>query len=266
MASKIHLLGRVFVTGDIHVVTGLHIGAGSAGLNIGGLDNPVVRDPLTRRPYIPGSSLKGKMRSLSERTRGFNPDDKTQIQDIGQVRIHVCQDEKSYAECNVCQVFGLPGEKKYSGPTRLIVRDVFLDPRSLEGAHTDFPFAEVKWEASIDRVTSAALPRQIERVPAGAVFQDFEMVFSLYDLGGETSNEIDRLGTLFAAMQMVEDDFLGGSGSRGSGKIAFERINLSFRKDADKKPYEGAKDVSLEGLLAKKCDILKWVSDQIGKG
>jgi len=165
--AQIKLLGRLLISGTIEAVTGLHIGGSPAGLSIGGMDNPVIRDPRTRFPYIPGSSVKGKMRSLAERARGFDPDNRDQVQRIGQVRIHVCQTPEAYKSCAVCQIFGLPGELKHSAPTRLTVRDAFLDPISLEGAQTDSLFTEVKWEASIDRITSAALPRQIERVPAG---------------------------------------------------------------------------------------------------
>ena len=52
--------------GTITLKTGLHIGAGDTEMRIGGTDNPVVKNPLDNRPYIPGSSLKGKIRSLLE--------------------------------------------------------------------------------------------------------------------------------------------------------------------------------------------------------
>ncbi|MDZ4716971.1 MAG: type III-A CRISPR-associated RAMP protein Csm3, partial [Roseiflexaceae bacterium] len=185
MTRYFRLLGRLLITANLRVVTGLHIGGAAAGLNIGGLDNPVIRDARTRQPYIPGSSIKGKMRSLAERARGFNPDDPKEVQKIGPIRIHICQDATAYSTCAVCQVFGVPGEMKHSTPTRLTVRDTFLDPHSLEYAQLDFLSTEVKWEASIDRITSAALPRQMERVPAGAVFANCELVLSLYETGGD---------------------------------------------------------------------------------
>jgi len=266
MVEYIKLLGRVFVTGNIRAATGLHVGGAPAGLAIGGLDNPVIRDPVTRQPYIPGSSLKGKMRSLAERARGFNPEDKSQVQQIGQIRIHVCKDPVAYAECDVCQIFGLPGEMEHSTPTRLTVRDVFLDPSSLEGAQTDFLSTEIKWEASIDRITSAALPRQIERVPAGALFKDFEMVFSLYDLGNGRDAEFNRLGTLVQAMQLLEDDYLGGLGSRGSGKIRFESMSVALRKDGEWIPFPDVQGTDLSGLVAAQDAMVAWAKQTFTGG
>lgn len=266
MADRIKLLGRLFVTGDIEAVTGLHIGGAPAGLNIGGLDNPVIRDPKTRQPYIPGSSLKGKMRSLAEKARGFDLSDSNQIQRIGQVRIHVCRTPESYATCEVCPLFGLPGELPHSGPTRLTVRDVFLDPASLEGAQTDFLSTEVKWEASIDRVTSAALPRQVERVPAGAIFRGFEMVLTLYDLGDDTGREFNRVRALLQAMQLLEDDYLGGLGSRGSGKIAFVNASLSARRDGALVPFPGAERGRLSDLVGAGEQAVAWAREALAGG
>lgn len=241
---QIQLKGRVFITFDIRAVTGLHIGGSDAGVEIGGVDKTVIRDKLTNRPYIPGSSLKGKMRSLLEKYNGLK-----QNQRIGQGYIHSCGAEykkddprgkQEYQSCAVCQVFGVPGERDFSTPTRLVVRDAFLSEDSakgLENAQTDLPYTEVKTEVSIDRVTSAANPRQMERVPAGAIFDKAEMVFSLYE-GTDCSaqKDLERLSVLLEAMQLVEDDYIGGLGSRGSGKVAFTNIQVSFRKDAAKPP------------------------------
>lgn len=248
---KIQLKGRVFITFDIVAVTGLHIGGTDAGVEIGGVDKTVIRDKLTNRPYIPGSSLKGKMRSLLEKYKGLK-----QNQRIGKGYIHSCgadykgdelktKGAKEYVACDVCQVFGVPGERDFATPTRLVVRDVFLSDKSaqkLEDAQTDLPYTEVKTEVSIDRVTSAANPRQMERVPAGAVFEKAEMVFSLYDIQGgngevyKADEDLKRLDVLLEAMQLVEEDYLGGLGSRGSGKVAFTNIQVAFRKNGAKQP------------------------------
>ncbi len=260
----IHLLGRVILRGDIKLVTGLHIGGGAAGLQIGGLDNPVVRDPVTRQPYIPGSSLKGKMRSLAERQRGFDPENRNETQRIGQVRIHVCQTAEAYATCPVCPLFGLPGELEHSTPTRLTVRDVRLDPASLTGADLDFISTEVKWEASIDRVTSAALPRQIERVPAAALFPNFEIVCSLYDLGQGRDRELGHLRTLFNSMQLLEDDYLGGMGSRGNGKIEFTRLSLEFRHNGATDTFDALQGGNLAGLIGQQDAVIQWVQSKLG--
>lgn len=261
--ATFRLLGRLLLNGTLRAMTGMHIGGSPVGLNIGGLDNAVIRDPKTRWPYIPGSSLKGKMRSLSERARGFDPQDNDQIQRIGQVRIHVCKDPNEYVRCPVCQVFGLPGELGHSTPTRLTVRDTFLDPDSLEGAQMDFLFTEVKWEASIDRITSAALPRQIERVPARAVFKEVELVLSLYDVGRPAVEEFALIKQLFLAMQLLEDDYLGGLGSRGSGKVRFEQLQLALRKGSELIPFPELTGTDLAGVLAAQDAIMEWAHEML---
>ncbi len=237
MAKQIQLKGRVFLTFDIEAVTGLHIGGSDAGIEIGGVDKTVIRDTLTNYPYIPGSSLKGKMRSLLEKYHGL-----VQNQRIGQGYIHSCgadekdkeKAEQDYLGCDVCQVFGVPGERDFATPTRLVVRDVHLSAKSAEelekSGRTDLPYTEVKTEVSIDRVTSAANPRQMERVPAGSVFSGAELVYSIYDGDGCTAaNDIKQLQTVLEGMQLVEDDYLGGLGSRGSGKVRFKDIKIFVR-------------------------------------
>lgn len=230
MANKtIRLEGRVFITFDIKAVTGLHIGGSDTGIEIGGVDKTVIRDALTNRPYIPGSSLKGKMRSLLEKYNGLE-----QNQRIGQGYIHSCTDNSTYPTCDVCQVFGVPGERDFGTPTRLIVRDVHMSDAEAakieREARTDLPYTEVKTEVSIDRVTSAANPRQMERVPAGTTFGRGEMVFSIYS-GDECDPKTDiaRLRRVVEGMQLLEDDYLGGQGSRGSGKVEFEQIVVTMR-------------------------------------
>ncbi len=231
MANKhIQLKGRVFIEFKLKAVTGMHIGGSDTGIEIGGVDKTVIRDPLTNRPYIPGSSVKGKMRSLLEKYNGL-----PQNQSIGQNSyIHTCQNETDYARCPVCQVFGVPGEKDFGGPTRLVVRDIHLgdaEARRIEKtARTDLPYSEVKTEVSIDRVTSAANPRQMERVVAGTVFGPGEIVYSIYDVNGQPAQaDIDRLDTVIEGLQLMEDDYLGGFGTRGSGKVALEAITVYVR-------------------------------------
>ena len=229
MDKQIQLEGRVFFTFDIAAVTGLHIGGTETGIEIGGVDKTVIRDTLTNRPYIPGSSLRGKMRSLLEKYHG-----KAQNQRIGQVFIHSCQDRDSYAACDVCQVFGVPGERDFGGPTRLIVRDVQMSDESAkklnDSGRTDLPYTEVKTEVAIDRVTSAASPRQMERVPAGTVFGQAELVYSLYSGDDcDAGQDIERLKVVVEGLQLLEVDYLGGLGSRGSGKVRLSNICVSVR-------------------------------------
>lgn len=221
--ADIKLYGRVFIRGNIKAVTGLHIGGSEGAIAIGGVDNTVIRDPLTQRPYIPGSSLKGKMRSLMEKSDG-----RPQNRRIGRdVKIHNCETPEEYANCAVCHIYGIPGETGFSRPTLLVVRDVMLTPDSIERldtAKTDLPFTEVKWEVAIDRVTSAATPRQMERVPAGAEFGPFELVYSLYDPGDDK-----RFKRVVDGMSLLQDDYLGGSGTRGSGKIEFTGLTVTLK-------------------------------------
>jgi CRISPR-associated protein Csm3 len=260
---SVNLYGRVFIQGNIKAVTGLHIGGAAGALEIGGVDSPIIRDPLTNRPYVPGSSLRGKMRSLTEKTAGAILNTFISQTKGKEVRIHVCKDEKAYTACRVCPVFGVTGDSPASAPTRLIVRDVFLSDASaqaLQEAQTDLPFSEVKWEATIDRVTSAAVPRQIERVPAGSVFDNFEMVYSIYD-----SKDLERLATVIEAMQLLEDDYLGGLGSRGGGKIAFEGITISARNRADygEKKAWGGDTTSVAEILKQKKALIAWAQQTI---
>ncbi len=229
MSQSIQLDGRVFVTFDLKAVTGVHIGGTEAGIEIGGVDKTIIRDKLTNRPYVPGSSLRGKMRSLLERYGGL-----AQNQRIGQGFIHSCQREVEYATCDLCQVFGVPGERDFGSPTRLIVRDIHMSDAEAQrietDARTDLPYTEVKTEVSIDRVTSAANPRQMERVLAGTTFGPAEMVYSVYSGAGcDPLQDVARLRTVVEGMQLLEDDYLGGLGSRGSGKIRFDQITLSLR-------------------------------------
>lgn len=272
--KRVTLYGRVFINGGIKAVTGLHIGGAAGALEVGGVDAPVIRDSLTNRPYIPGSSLRGKMRSLTEKRTGS-----VQNFRIGKgVHVHVCKTAKDdkgrdlppkqqpYNNCLVCPVFGVPGDQYTNAPTRLVVRDVFMSDVSaekLQAARTDLPFSEVKWEATIDRVTSAAVPRQIERVPAGTEFENFEMVYSIYH-----EDDVARLITVVEAMQLLEDDYLGGLGSRGSGKITFQKLAISARSSQDygKKVNWPQKVVSVSEILGYKEDLLKWVRGTITTG
>jgi len=250
--AKIELTGRIFFTFDIQSVTGLHIGGSDTGIEIGGVDKTVIRDPLTNQPYIPGSSLKGKMRSLLEKYKGLE-----QNQLIGRdSRIHSCQDKDEYAECDVCQVFGVPGERDFATPTRIVVRDVHMHPASaakLEASgRTDLPYTEIKTEVSIDRVTSAANPRQMERVPAGAVFGGAEIVYSLYNGDGcDVEADVARLKTIVEGFQLMEDDYLGGLGTRGSGKVRLQNIQTKMRGKEDylTEPIVVGEYESLEALL-----------------
>jgi CRISPR-associated protein Csm3 len=240
----IRLLGRVFLDFEIRTLTGLHIGGAPGTLAIGNVDNPVIRNPFTNEPYIPGSSLRGKMRSQLEKLYGAE-----QNTSIGSnVMIHSARTAEQYAGSLVSQVFGIPAAEFLQEPTRLVVRDAFLTAETktdYASIRTDLPFTEVKWEAAIDRVTSAATPRQQERVPAGAAFAG-ALTFSLYN---DLRRDLNLFGTVIRGLQLVEEDYLGGQGARGSGQVRFERINLRVHP-TDQEPLAQAKLASLEDVKA----------------
>jgi CRISPR-associated protein Csm3 len=261
--DKIKLFGRVIITARITAVTGLHIGGSSTGLEIGGLDKAVMRNPLDKRPYIPGSSLRGKMRSQMEKILGL-----PQNNPIGQVKIHTCKQPEDYEAnggCVVCHVFGVPAEIGYSGPTRLLVRDAILTDESakkLDAANTELRFTELKTEVAIDRVTSAATPRTMERVPAGAEFGPAELVFGIYEPA-----DYDRLKIVFDALQLVEDDYLGGAGARGSGKVRFDKLTVAARKGSNYAvlvPYKTFE--SVQALAADFTSLRQWLAETVPVG
>jgi CRISPR-associated protein Csm3 len=192
------LIKKVIYSGTITLKTGLHIGGTNAALNIGGPDKFVVRNPINNVPYIPGSSLKGKMRALVEiyngETNGGKPTNNP--------------NHKAGA------LFGVSGDNEQSHASRLIVRDAELDINSCDFSNTDLPYTESKTEVAIDRVTAKANPRTFERVPAGAQFK-LNMVLNIF----EGEDEAQLKATLKQAIELLEDDYLGGHGSRGYGQV-----------------------------------------------
>lgn len=222
----IKLLGKLFLEGLIETKTGLHIGGATTGIEIGGVDTVVIRDTLSNLPYIPGSSLKGKMRSLLEKLLK-----KKQNKEIRDIRIHECKYAVDYKTCEVCNIFGIASEVGFETmPTRIVVRDAMLTEDSrkkLEEIETDLPFTEVKWEAVIDRVTSKAMPRQIERVPAGVAFR--------FSLGYSVFVEEDKAAfkRVLQALELLEQDYLGGQGTRGYGQIGFSGLRIFWNSAND---------------------------------
>lgn len=230
--------GKYIITAQIEAVTGLHIGGSTTGFEIGGVDNPVIRDPLTDAPYIPGSSLKGKLRHLTEWSLGLvdkHPKHKIfgayHCEELKQKR-EQAQDTNRWDKVYLLgRLFGVasddPDVRQTAGPTRLTVRDAFLadDARKeLQQFLGDGIFTELKTENFLDRVTSEANPRTMERVPAGAQFY-MQMVLDIY--GDDDPTELLR--QLLASMRMLEDSTLGGSCSRGSGRIAFRQLRVIQR-------------------------------------
>ncbi|HID09431.1 TPA: type III-A CRISPR-associated RAMP protein Csm3, partial [Candidatus Micrarchaeota archaeon] len=161
--------------------------------------------------------------------------------------------------------------EKFGTQTRLLVRDVLLSDESAEifgGLPLERSYAETKTEVSIDRITSAANPRTIERVPAGAVFAPGEMIYTVLNSDDGTADpaaDVARLYVVFEGMNLLEHDYLGGLGSRGSGKVKFQRISISLRKRLDY--FEGKTDIgvfdSVEELLAKRDEVLGKIKAEL---
>lgn len=209
--------------GRIICETGLHIGGSTEEIEIGGVDSPIIKHPVTREPYIPGSSLKGKMRSQLEKryekysNNGIEPCN--------------CGDKN----CLVCRVFGAHKNPKHSlGPTRLLIRDASLSEETRKEYNQLIedkgqPYIEKKTENIINRKSGTSdRPRIQERVPAGAKF-DFQLAIQIFDIDERIEDKIMEF--IKEGLLLVEKTYLGGYGSRGSGKVRFIDLTL------DGKPF-----------------------------
>ncbi|MCK5687609.1 type III-A CRISPR-associated RAMP protein Csm3 [bacterium] len=207
------------ITGQIVLKSGLHIGAGDTEMKIGGTDNPVIKHPHTNEPYIPGSSLKGKVRSLLELQSGLmgmtngSPLGIKEFKKLEGVDKEICR--------NIVAMFGASGadsgEKNEIGATRLSFSDSPLDKEWKKKALLKhLAYTEVKSENSINRIKGTAEnPRFTERVPAETQFS-FSITQKIFE--GDTGME----EVLLKGLKLLEMDALGGSGSRGYGRIQFQ--------------------------------------------
>jgi len=260
--TELKLIGKLILEGQLHCETGLHIGAGKGSLEIGGSDNPVVKD-AAGRPYIPGSSLRGKIRSLLEQFSGAAvPAELVYIsRRKGQeVRIH----QSDRPDDDICVLFGRnagrmervtgePVDSHHATPARLAVFDAPLEVESITPPmreNLDDELTEVKSENAIDRITSQANPRTLERVPAGARFHVRFVVDLLCD------EDAPLFGQFVQGLRLLEDDALGGGGSRGSGRVRFSNLKLVWRNreyyaagGAEKELIAGADVAGLQKLV-----------------
>lgn len=205
------------VKGILRCATGLRIGGSKDSIDIGGIDAPIIRHPVTDLPYIPGSSIKGKMRSLLELYTGkVEPDG----------RVHNCDDPN----CLVCKYFG---SLKSNSPTRFLFRDAHITETSEEMLRRiqedkGLNFAELKNENSINRKTGRTGTgkqgglRTFERIPAGTEF-NFSLTIRLFD----TDNPEEAFNFLRLGLKLLSQDYLGSSGSRGYGQIEFVNLTLN---------------------------------------
>ena len=217
------------ITATLELVTGLRIGAGDSEMHIGGVDNTVIKHPHTQSPYIPGSSLKGKMRSLLEWRSGAVKEEALGWKDFEKASGSTQAEVK-----RILQLFGISGDAKLGveqmstmGPTRISFWDCNLNPEWEKQIREDnFALTEVKSENRINRISGTAEhPRQTERVPAGAQF-DFRL--SIKKLAGDSE---ELMTTVLQGLKLLELDSVGGSGSRGYGKVRFVNLKID---DVDK--------------------------------
>lgn len=206
------LKGKIKIKTTLNLKSGLHIGDSKEKVEIGGIDSPVIRRKDNNQPYIPGSSLKGKIRSLLEQSKG--------VAKIG-------------TDAEINRVFGSIGGANESNPSRLIFRDAYLTEESAKlleiSEYTDMPFTEAKSETAIDRIQGKAQNgslRTQERVPAGVSF-DIEIVVNEWDDDPSAKKALEMLKK---GIKMLNLDYLGGGGSRGSGHIEIALTGDSYQE------------------------------------
>lgn len=215
------------IKGKIILKSGLHIGAGDTEMHIGGTDNPVVKHPHTQEPFIPGSSVKGKVRSLLEMKSGLML--KTKGAPLQARNLNGLNGEQEEECRKILKLFGSSGadneEIAKLGPTRVSFADCPLNDGWLKKTREErLSLTEVKSENSINRIKGTAEnPRFTERVPADT---EFDFVVHLKMLGEED----ELFDYLLLGLKLLEMDALGGSGSRGYGKIEFVFENEDVKK------------------------------------
>lgn len=225
------------IQGRIELVSGLHIGSGNTEMHIGGTDNPVIKNPFNSEPYIPGSSLKGKMRSLLEWRAGVVGE--TDGKPLGFEHLGKLDSAMAEKGCIILKLFGGAPEGSGQnnavvekiGPARLAFWDCNLDSGWVkEMEDKNLLLTETKMENSIDRIKGVAEnPRNTERVPAGARF-DFRLTVKIID--GE-----NLMDDILRGLRLLELTGLGGSGSRGYGKLSF--TDLKWGKEPLKERLTG---------------------------
>ncbi|KWT94952.1 type III-A CRISPR-associated RAMP protein Csm3 [Candidatus Magnetominusculus xianensis] len=204
------------ITGTLRCESGLHIGGSADQIEIGGVDSPIIKHQVNGEPYIPGSSLKGKMRSQLEKKEGKATD-----------RGEPCG--CGGKDCKICKIFGAHKNTRHNlGATRILVRDAYFSDKTRHEyqeliKEKGTSYIEKKTENTVNRKTGTAEhPRSLERVPSGAEF-DIEIVIQVYDTDG---NGNDMVEFVKEGLRNVQKTYLGGFGSRGSGKVSFKDMKL----------------------------------------
>lgn len=235
------MLKNIVLKGNILLKSGLHIGGSEQGIQIGGLDNAVIRNPITEEPYIPGSSLKGKMRFLLEHYFGL-----VKNSDIPGIKDKISKEAEYEFEIDnssqnpIAVLFGhLDHNEHETYPTRVVFRDAQvvgamlnfqsenpeeeeIIPKEEAKKRMRSNFSETKTEVSIDRLSGTVNKRgglrTVERVPAGTVFE-FEITIREFKNEDSKYKDIIKKG-----LDLIEKDALGGYGSRGSGRVKFFNV------------------------------------------
>jgi len=268
-------IGEICLKGEIILKTGLHIGGSEEAVQIGEVA-PIIKDPVTGLPYIPGSSLKGKLRSIMEtfgKRKKAGREERVPIdRNVGTFRnpiyIHCCEDLETALNCDVCRVFGTSGERGISEnlPAPLLCRDASLGSSKQEFTS----FIDVKTENVLDRVTAVSNPRRIERVIPGAKFE-LDMVFQVFALGDDKQllfpQHLERdLENLFTCMAILEAQGLGGFSSRGYGKVKlifndFFAVPLEYFKGNKEKilRYSNEKGFDIDEARKHIAEIVKFM-------
>lgn len=266
--------GNYILCGEIECLTGLHIGGSNNSIEIGGSDNVIIRDAINNLPYIPGSSLKGKLRNLLElndketyknveqnggipsnvgiisevfgkssdkseyninKNEGEVSDKIKELEErIKKLENGLIEKEESSDETNIAK-------SNSQRLVKLIVRDSFPTKETIEKWNQKFDIidgSELKYENTINRLTGNSNPRNLERVPQESVFK-FEIIFGIYNDEDNEEYAKEVYNLLLKGFKLLEDNYLGGSGSRGSGRI---KIRLEPLKLRNKDYYESNAD------------------------
>lgn len=220
------MFSKILISGSIETVTGLHIGTGGDFSAIGAADSPVIRDAVSSLPMIPGSSLKGKLRTLLAKK-------------LNTVKAKNCDDD-----CE--EILRLFGGMKKTG--RAIFSDMYIENMDELEKYGIYNPTEIKFENTINRLSAMSNPRQIERVIRQCRF-GFRLIYNV-----ENADEVETdIKNICDGMKLLQYDYLGGSGSRGYGKIKFEGLNAGF--------VTGNDDGELDDVLDKCNKYLESVGE-----
>jgi CRISPR-associated protein Csm3 len=227
---------KIIISVPMKLITGMRIGDSKETVEIGGVDNPVIRRRDNNEPYIPGSSLKGKIRCLLEQAKGENQESDARQENSMICKLFGAGDNKSkldatrkkFGDADLTDVQKAEISQWEGNKSRIIVRDAYLTRESanklLHSEHTDMPYTEVKWENVINRIKGTAEhPRQMERIPSGAEFQ-INFVINIFTTDGDGEKLKEQL---IKGLRFLETDYLGGSGSRGYGQVEFGEMVIT---------------------------------------